>query len=57
MLVLSRHTDEEVVFLLPDGREIVLKVVSIQGDKARLGFTADRDVKILRREVLERQTA
>ena len=54
MLVLSRHPDEEIVVTLPDGREIVLKVVGLSGGRVHLGITADADITVLRREVLDR---
>jgi carbon storage regulator len=53
MLVLSRHVGETVVI---DG-DIRVTVVSIQGDKVRLGFTAPASVTIDREEVHRRRTA
>jgi len=50
MLVLSRKKNESVIITLPDGREIVVVVVEIDRGKIRLGFQADADVKIDRRE-------
>jgi carbon storage regulator len=47
MLVLSRKRGEQVVI---DG-PCVVSLVEIRGDKVRLGFDADRSVKIDRREV------
>lgn len=52
MLVLSRKPDEDIVIKTPEGRTIVVKVVSLLPDKVRLGFTADAAVKIDRRELL-----
>ncbi len=51
MLVLSRKTDQTAVARLPDGREIVVKVIEIRNGTVRLGFEADRDITIDRREV------
>ena len=51
MLVLSREVDEEIVLVLPDGREISVMVVDLQGDKARIGIQADRDIRIHRKEI------
>jgi carbon storage regulator len=48
MLVLSRKLDEEVLI----GDAISVKVVSILGDRIRLGITAPADVKIFRSELL-----
>lgn len=52
MLILSRKLDEDIVIRTPEGRTIVIKVVRLQPDKVRLGFTAGTDVKIDRRELL-----
>src|SRR4051794_19889371 len=49
MLVLSRHIDEEIVI----GDDITVIVVSIRGDKVRLGVRAPQDVSVHRREVYE----
>lgn len=51
MLVLSREKDQEVVI---GNNVIVVTVVEIRGDKVRLGFTAPRDIPIVRRELLDR---
>jgi len=47
MLVLSRKQDEKIII----GDCITLMVVSIQGDKVRLGIEAPKDVSIHREEV------
>lgn len=57
MLVLSRKHDEDIVIKTPEGRTIVVKVVQIVGDKVRLGFTADPDIIISRRELLTQEEA
>lgn len=49
MLVLSRKRDEKIII----GEEISIMVVSIQGDKVRLGIEAPRSVSVHREEVLE----
>jgi carbon storage regulator len=48
MLVLSRRVEESVQL----GESIVMRILSIRGDQVRLGFTAPRDVRILRTELL-----
>lgn len=53
MLVLCRHRFEEVFITLPDGRRVTVSVVEIMNDKVRLGFEADIDIAIHRREVAE----
>lgn len=58
MLVVSRGKNERVVMVLPDGRtvEIVYCGLSFDG-KVRLGFIADRDIVIDRKEIHERKLA
>lgn len=50
MLVLSRKRDETIII---DG-DIEVMVISIQGDKVRLGINAPKNVPIHRSEVWER---
>lgn len=49
MLVLSRKQNDKIII----GDTITLMVVSIQGDKVRLGIEAPRDVSIHREEVYQ----
>ncbi len=49
MLVLSRKQNEQIVI---DG-SIVVTVVSIRGDKVRIGIEAPQDVQVDRSEVHE----
>ena len=49
MLVLSRHRDESIVI----GDNVVVTVVAIRGDKARLGIDAPVEIPVHRREVYE----
>lgn len=53
MLVLARKEGESVI--CPDQR-IVVTVLSIDGKRVRLGFTAPADVAIHREEVWDRET-
>lgn len=54
MLVLGRKTGESVVLELPDGSEIEVSVIEINGrGQVRLGFDAADDVIISRSELLE----
>ena len=50
MLVLTRKPGQSI--LIGDGIEV--QVLSVSGEKVRLGITAPRDVTIFRDEVLER---
>lgn len=49
MLVLSRKQDEKIII----GDSITLMVISIQGDKVRLGIEAPKTVSIHREEVYQ----
>lgn len=51
MLVLTRRLGEEIVI---DGR-ITVTVVSVEGNKVRLGVTAPKSVSVDRSEVHERR--
>jgi len=50
MLVLSRQIEQTIMI----GDEIEVKVVSIRGDKVKLGVKAPAHVAVHRREVYER---
>lgn len=60
MLILTRKVDEEIVILLEDGREIVIMPTEIRtgnndgAPRVRLGITADTNIIVHRREVLDR---
>jgi carbon storage regulator len=49
MLVLSRKTGQRVVV---PSCGLTVTIVSIEGDKVRLGFSAPREVSVLREELL-----
>jgi carbon storage regulator len=51
MLVLSRKLGERIVI----DDHIVVTVVSVQGDKVRVGITAPPDVRVDRQEVHRRR--
>lgn len=50
MLVLSRKAEESVVIECA-GEKIVVSVVEIRGEKVRLGFEANNNIPIHRKEV------
>ena len=52
MLVLSRLVGEDCIITVGDKR-IVVRLVETRHGKARLGFNADADVHIHRREIQE----
>ena len=49
MLVLRRKVDETVVI----GDEIRVTVLAIEGDTVKLGFTAPREIEVMREELYE----
>ena len=49
MLVLSRHRDESI--MIGDGIEV--SILSVSGDKVRIGIDAPRDIAVFRKEVYE----
>lgn len=51
MLVLSRRTDERIVI----GDRIVLTVLSVQGNRVRIGIEAPSDVSVDRQEIRQRK--
>lgn len=52
MLVLSRRKNEEI-YIVVNGKMIKIMLVDIRGDRVRLGFEADQDVGVYRKEVYE----
>jgi carbon storage regulator len=52
MLILTRRPHQALII----GAEIEIKVLDIIGDRVRIGITAPREVKVLRRE-LQQDTA
>lgn len=50
MLVLSRKEGEQIMI----GKDIMLVLLEIRGERVRLGIEAPKDVNILRREVYDR---
>lgn len=52
-LTLSRKKDESIIYELPDGQRIEVKVSSIRGDKVRIASKAPEGVRIMRAELLE----
>ena len=51
MLVLTRRRGEKLVI----AEEIVVTVISIEGNKVRLGFDAPPSVRVDRKEIHERR--
>jgi carbon storage regulator len=49
MLVLTRKTNQSITI----GDDIEITVLSVSGDKVRIGIEAPRDISVFRREVLD----
>ena len=49
MLVLSRRKDESIMV----GEEVEVTIVSVRGDKVRLGITAPKSISIHRKEIYQ----
>jgi carbon storage regulator len=47
MLVLSRKIDQEILI----GEDIVVTVISVNGNRVKLGIEAPKDVRILREKI------
>lgn len=53
MLVLSRKKDEKIILKFPDMPDITITVVKIDSrNKVRLGIEADKEVTVLRSELV-----
>jgi carbon storage regulator len=52
MLILSRKVDQTVVI---PGRNLSIQVLRIVGNRVKLGISAPREVRVVRRECLLRQ--
>lgn len=55
MLVLGRKIDERVTLTTQSGEVITVMVVDIRGETIRLGFEADRSVRILRGDAIRKE--
>jgi len=49
MLVLSRYSGEKIKI----GDNVMITIVSVEGDKVRIGIDAPKDVPILRTEIIK----
>lgn len=56
MLILTSVVDDQVVLFTSDG-PITVQLMETRPNKARIGFEAPGSVKIMRKEVLEKQAA
>ncbi len=53
MLVLTRKTNQSIMI----GDDIEITVLSVSGDKVRIGIEAPRDISVFRREVIDNAEA
>ena len=51
-LVIGRHPGESVVITTPEGRQVILEVVQVRPRQVRLAFQAQREVRIVRAELV-----
>jgi carbon storage regulator len=51
MLVLSRFINEKIYI----GDDVVIQVVSVRGDKVKIGVEAPADIKVMRAELVDEQ--
>lgn len=51
MFVLSRKPNEKLRITLEDGRQIVVVVVEVRGDKVRIGIDAAKTIRVDREEI------
>lgn len=52
MLILTRHTNESII--IGENAEIVVTVLGVKGNQARIGVTAPKAVSVHRNEIYER---
>lgn len=49
MLVLTRRAGESLMI----GEEIEISLIEVQGEKVKIGIVAPRDIRVLRKELLD----
>ncbi len=54
MLILTRKVDEELSFRIEGGPEIIVRVLDIAHKRVKIGMDAPPEVRILRKELLDR---
>lgn len=52
MLALTRKKNETITIQLPDGQTLVIGVAALRGNQVRLSIEADKEIKIMRTELL-----
>jgi len=57
MLVLTRKEGEKLILYREGKAPIEMAIIGIKGKQIRIGIEADKDVKILREELIEKAAA
>ena len=52
MLVITRLVGEKVLIFPPGGKPIKIEIVSVRGDRVRIGIEAPQNVLVLREELV-----
>jgi carbon storage regulator len=55
MLILTRHTGEDIDITLEDGRRITITQLGVKGNQVRYGITAPKSILVDREEVTRRK--
>ena len=53
MLVLTRKADEAIILTMPSGEQIDIIVTEVSRNQVRIGIDANKDVQVMREEMLE----
>ncbi len=56
MLTITRRANEEVIIQVPGHEDITVCVVNTTKRRCQLSIQADEQVKIIRREILDRES-
>lgn len=49
LLILSRKKQESILI----GKNIIIKILEVEGDRVKIGIEAPKDMKVLRKELYE----
>lgn len=53
MLVIGRRLQQRIIITTKSGETIEVTLIDTRRDQARIGFVADRSIKIVREELIE----
>ena len=57
MLILTSRPGESLIIELPTGEQIKVTVLGVKGNQVRIGTDAPDDIRIMREELLEPDSA